>query len=80
MHANRITRRRIRFVMLALIVVLGAFWAGARYGPRTPAAVEAVPASATPSRLLRPPPLNHSAPSKPKMFTSITKPRQQWPT
>jgi hypothetical protein len=47
MHPNRITRRRIRFVMLALIVILGAFWAGARYGPRTPAAVEAVPASAS---------------------------------
>jgi S1-C subfamily serine protease len=47
MHPNRITRRRIRFVMLALIVVLGAFWAGARYGPHTPTAVEAVPASAS---------------------------------
>jgi S1-C subfamily serine protease len=47
MHPNQIARRRIRFIMLALIVVLGAYWAGARYGPRTPVAVEAVPASAT---------------------------------
>ncbi len=45
MHPNQTTRRRIRFVMLALIVVLGAYWAGARCGPRTPASVEAVPAS-----------------------------------
>ena len=45
MQPNQSTRRRIRFAMMAIIVVLGAYWAGARYGPRTPASVEAVPAS-----------------------------------
>ncbi len=45
MTHDRITRRRIRFIMFALILVLAAFWAGARWGPRTPNAVEAVPAS-----------------------------------
>ena len=45
MQPNESTRRRIRFAMMAIIVVLGAYWAGARYGPRTPASVEAVPAS-----------------------------------
>jgi len=47
MTHDRITRRRIRFIMFALILVLAAFWAGARWGPRTPNAVEAVP-TATP--------------------------------
>ena len=47
MHPNQITRRRVRFIMLALIVVLGAYWAGARWGPRAPSAVEAVPAATT---------------------------------
>ena len=45
MQPNQSTRRRIRFAVMAIIVVLGAYWAGARYGPRTPASVEAVPAS-----------------------------------
>src|ERR1700683_4897584 len=48
MHPNQITRRRIRFVMLALIVVLGAYWAGARWGPRTPLEVQAIPPTTTP--------------------------------
>jgi putative serine protease PepD len=45
MTSNRITRRRIRFVMFALIIVLAAFWAGAHWGPRTPDEVGAVPTS-----------------------------------
>lgn len=45
MTPNQITRRRIRFIMFALILVLAAFWAGARWGPRNPSAVEAVPAA-----------------------------------
>jgi len=32
---------RSRLVLVALILVLGAFWVGARYGPRQPANVEA---------------------------------------
>ena len=47
MHPNQIIRRRIRFVMLALIVILGAYWAGARYGPRTPLEVQAIPPTTT---------------------------------
>src|SRR5271163_4233616 len=48
MLPNQITRRRIRFAMLALIVILAAFWAGARYGPRTPLEVQAIPPTTTP--------------------------------
>src|SRR5271155_1176904 len=55
MLPNQIARRRIRFAMLALIVILAAYWAGARYGPRTPVAVEAVPASATTATTPPPP-------------------------
>jgi S1-C subfamily serine protease len=47
MQPNQITRRRVRFIMLALIVILGAYWAGARWGPHAPSAVEAVPAATT---------------------------------
>ncbi len=47
MTPHRTARHRIRFIMFALIAVLAAFWAGARWGPRTPNAVEAVP-TATP--------------------------------
>ncbi len=35
-------RRRLRWSALALIVVLGAYWAGARWGPRQPEDVVAV--------------------------------------
>jgi S1-C subfamily serine protease len=39
-----------RLVLAALILILGAYWVGARFGPRQPAKVEAVPfASSTPS-------------------------------
>jgi len=38
---------RARIVIAALILLLGAFWAGARYGPRQPTRVEAVPLSGT---------------------------------
>src|SRR5271154_777739 len=48
MLPNQITRRRIRFAMLALIVILAAYWAGARYGPRTPLEVQAIPPTTTP--------------------------------
>src|ERR1700690_1711265 len=47
MHPNQIIRRRIRFVVLALIEILGAYWAGARYGPRTPLEVQAIPPTTT---------------------------------
>src|ERR1700690_3440305 len=47
MPPNQTIRRRIRFVMLALIVILGAYWAGARYGPRTPLEVQAIPPTTT---------------------------------
>jgi S1-C subfamily serine protease len=38
-HANSLGRARL--VLIALILVLGAFWVGARYGPRLPRDVEA---------------------------------------
>src|SRR6202142_3129811 len=47
MHPNQIIRRRIRFVVLALIEILGAYWAGARYAPRTPLEVQATPPTTT---------------------------------
>src|SRR5438876_1233788 len=37
------TSHRARIVLAALVLILGAFWAGARFGPRDPAKVEAVP-------------------------------------
>ena len=37
------TSNRARIIIAALILILGAFWAGARYGPRQPTNVEAVP-------------------------------------
>jgi len=40
------TSRRARILLSALVVVLGAYWAGARYGPRQPSKVEALPRSA----------------------------------
>jgi putative serine protease PepD len=38
---------RARIVLAALVLILGAFWAGARYGPRQPTRVEAVPPMAS---------------------------------
>jgi len=37
------TSNRARIIIAALILILGAFWAGARFGPRQPSSVEAVP-------------------------------------
>jgi putative serine protease PepD len=37
-----IVQKNIRWAVLALVVVLGAFWAGARWGPRQPEDVAAV--------------------------------------
>jgi S1-C subfamily serine protease len=44
------TSRRARIILAALVLLLGAFWAGARFGPRQPTQVEALPlgASTTP--------------------------------
>lgn len=36
--------RAIRFLAIGLIIGLGAYWAGSRYGPRTPTTVNARPA------------------------------------
>src|SRR6266567_3442865 len=36
------TSNRARIILAALVLILGAFWAGARFGPRDPAKVEAV--------------------------------------
>ena len=36
---------RARIILAALVLILGAFWAGARFGPHDPAKVEAVPRS-----------------------------------
>jgi S1-C subfamily serine protease len=37
------TSNRARIILAALVLILGAFWAGARFGPRQPTSVEAVP-------------------------------------
>ena len=37
------TSNRARIVLAALVLILGAFWAGARFGPHDPDKVEAVP-------------------------------------
>src|SRR5215467_13401831 len=37
------TSNRARIVIAALVLILGAFWAGARFGPRQPTSVGAVP-------------------------------------
>jgi putative serine protease PepD len=42
--ANRSNRPRI--ILAGLVLVLGAYWAGARFGPRQPSKVEALPRSA----------------------------------
>lgn len=36
---------RVRFILIALILLLGAYWVGARYGQHQPVHVEATPAS-----------------------------------
>jgi len=41
------TSYRARILISALVLILGAYWAGARFGPRQPSNVEAVPRSAT---------------------------------
>jgi S1-C subfamily serine protease len=45
MNANR-AQNRIRWAALALIVLLGGFYAGSRWGPRQPERVEALPLGA----------------------------------
>jgi len=40
------TSHRARIVLAALVLILGAYWAGARFGPRQPSSVEALPRSA----------------------------------
>src|SRR6059058_4130970 len=37
------TSNRARIFLAALVLILDAFWAGARFGPHDPAKVEAVP-------------------------------------
>jgi S1-C subfamily serine protease len=37
---------RARIVLASLVLILGVYWAGARYGPRQPSSVEALPRSA----------------------------------
>jgi S1-C subfamily serine protease len=37
------TSNRARIILAALVLILGAYWAGARFGPRQPSNVEAVP-------------------------------------
>src|SRR6267143_723254 len=39
------TSHRARIVLAALVLILGAYWAGARFGPRQPSSVEALPRS-----------------------------------
>ncbi len=45
MNANPI-HNRIRWAALAVLVLLGGFWAGAKWGPRQPERVEALPLGA----------------------------------
>jgi S1-C subfamily serine protease len=42
------TSSRSRIVLAALVLLLGAYWAGSRFGPRQPTSVEALPRAATP--------------------------------
>lgn len=47
---NPLTRsNRARIILAALVLILGAFWAGARYGPRQPTNVQAVRLGSSPS-------------------------------
>ena len=48
------TRRAVRLVALGLIVGLGAYWAGSRYGQRNPSSVNALPAPANSDNTLDP--------------------------
>ena len=41
------TSSRTRILLTALLLILGAYWAGARYGPRQPSKVEALPRNAS---------------------------------
>src|SRR5438094_1156513 len=41
------TANRARIILVALVLILGAFWAGARFAPRQPTSVEAVPLGAS---------------------------------
>jgi S1-C subfamily serine protease len=52
MTAARATKTS-RLILAALILILGAYWVGARFGPRQPAKVEAVPLARTTPRSLR---------------------------
>ena len=40
------TSNRVRILVSALVLILAAYWAGARFGPRQPSQVEAVPLDA----------------------------------
>src|SRR6266849_5336481 len=42
MKSEKHTRRNLRLLALGLIIGLSAYWAGSRWGPRVPAAVEAL--------------------------------------
>ncbi len=46
MHDRKDGRRVIRLLILALVLVLGGYWAGSRWGEKPPQKVEAVPAPA----------------------------------
>jgi S1-C subfamily serine protease len=47
---NMVNRsNRARIILAALVLILGAFWAGARFGPRDPTKVAAVPLGANSS-------------------------------
>ena len=37
------TSHRARILLAALVLILGAYWAGARFGPHEPTKVEALP-------------------------------------
>ncbi len=39
--------RRARIILAALVLILGAYWAGARFGSHEPTKVEALPAGGT---------------------------------
>src|SRR5467141_1600836 len=45
------TSHRARIVLAALVLILGAYWAGARYGPHEPTKVEALPSGGSPSAM-----------------------------
>jgi S1-C subfamily serine protease len=47
MTAESRRRGALRFLAIGLIIGLGAYWAGSRYGPHVPESVDAVPAPAS---------------------------------